>query len=115
MVIRIRKLLAVLLIIGLSFQTAWSMAPACETGGFMAHHSMGSMGVHADTGAESADDSAFEATEECGRMMLRCPAAVLPGGLAPLALSKPGQSSAGICVPEILFLTDAPKRPPRAA
>lgn len=112
MVTRLRSLLAVLLIIGLSVQAAWSMAPACETEGSVAHQSIVSIGAGA--GAESPD-GAFEATEECERMLLRCPAAVLPGTVPQVASSTPGESFDGVPVPVILFLTDGPKRPPRSS
>ena len=112
MVIRLQRLLAVLLMIGLSFQAAGSMAPVCETGGSMTHQSI----VAADVSAAAAiADAASEATQECDRMLLNCPAAVLPGNLPQLAMSPLGQSFTGSSVRTVLFLTDGPTRPPRSA
>ena len=95
--------------IGLSLQAAWSMAPACEPGGFGTHQS-----VHTGQGAVNVD-AAFEAVDECERMVVSCPAAVWPAGLPQLALFLPSQSFDGSLERTALFLTDGPKRPPRAA
>lgn len=117
MVTRLRSLLAVLLIIALSFQAAWSMGQVCEYGGPMTHQSIGAMDVSAAT--ENADaafvEAASEPTQQCDRMLLSCHATMLPGNLQQLALFAPGQSFPSSSVSAVLFLTDGPQRPPRFA
>lgn len=117
MVTRLRSLLAVLLMIGLSFQAAWPMVPACEYGGPMTHQAVGAVDVSAATeNAQAAPaEAASEPTEQCDRMLLTCQAAVLPGSLPQLALFAPGQSFHRSSLSTILFLTDGPQRPPRSA
>lgn len=117
MLTRLRSFLAVLLMIGLSFQAAWSMEPVCEYGGSMTHQAVGAVEISAPT--ENVDaasaDAASEPTQQCDRMLLTCQAAVLPGSLPQLALFAPGQSFHSSSVSAILFLTDGPQRPPRSA
>ena len=117
MVTRLRSLLAVLLMIGLSFQTAWSMVPVCEYGGSMTRHVVGSVDVSVVTeNAQAASpEAASEPTQPCARIMLICQAAVLPGSLAQLALFTLNQSVDSSSVLTVLFLTDGPQRPPRSA
>lgn len=117
MVTWLRGLLAVLLMIGLSFQTAWSMVPLCAYGGSMTHQVVGSVDVSAAT--ENVDaappEAASEPTQQCDRMLLGCNAAVLPGSLPQLALFTLNQSVNSSPVLAVLFLTDGPQRPPRSA
>lgn len=117
MVTRLRSLFAVLLIIGLSFQTAWAMVPLCEYGGSMTHQVVGSVDVSAHT--ENADaapaEAASEPTQQCDRMLLSCHAVVLPGSQPQLVLFALGQSFHSSSLSTFLFLTDGPQRPPRYA
>lgn len=114
---RLRSLLAVFLMIALSFQAAWSMVPACEYGGSMTHQVVGAVDV--SSAIENADaasaEAALEPTQQCDRMTLTCQAAVLPGSLPQLALFTTSQSVDSSSVLTILFLTDGPQRPPRPA
>ena len=112
MVTRLRSFLAVLLIVGLSLQAAWSMAPGCEAGAFTAPHLSISLDVRAP--AETAD-IAPEKAQECDRVLLNCPAALLPGHQPQLAVSTLGQSFAGSSLLVFSFSPDGPKRPPRSA
>ena len=114
---RLRSLLAVFLMIALSFQAAWSMVPACEYGGSMTHQAVGAVDVSSaieNANAASAE-AASEPTQQCDLMLLSCYAAVLPGNPPQLALFAPGQSFYSSSVTAILFLTDGPQRPPRSA
>ena len=117
MVTRFRSLLAVFLMIGLSFQAAWSMVPVCEYGGSMTHPAAGAMDISAATenAHASSPEAASEPTQPCARIMLTCQAAVLPGSLAQLALFTLNQSVDSSSVLTVLFLTDGPQRPPRSA
>ena len=117
MVTRLQRLIAVLLMIALSFQAAWSMAPVCEYGGSMTHQGVGSVDFSAasETAQAASPEAASEPTQQCARMMLTCQAAMLPGSLPQLALFTPNQSVDSSSVLTILFLTDGPQRPPRSA
>ena len=117
MVTRLRSLLAILLMIGLSFQAAWSMVPVCEYGDPMTHEAVGAMDISSATDSADAasSEAASEPTQQCDRMLLSCLTAVLPGNLPQLPLFAPGQSFHSSSVSPVLFLTDGPQRPPRSA
>lgn len=111
MVHRLRNFIAVLLMIAVSAQAAWSMAPACGGGDQLLSgtdaHPMGAAQVSFDADAESA--------QECDCMMVRCASAILPGPLPELADATGCQRFNAAPAPDVLFFTSAPDRPPRLA